>query len=131
MILTLTESAEIRYGSVSNYFSQHLAITKIQEGALHELVDPHLQIEVNHEVKVMVGTVAELAFRCLASQRDDGPHMAETVAQLEEIRDSCAGPVEQQLGSFSNIKQSNTAPFSPISVQDKWPSISSTPSISA
>ena len=108
-----------------------LAITKIQEGSLHELVDPQLEIELNHEVKMMVSAVAELAFRCLASERDDRPHMAEIVAQLEEIRDSCAGPVEQQLGSFSNIKQSNTAPFSPISVQDKWPSISSTPNISA
>jgi serine/threonine protein kinase len=81
----------------------NMAITKIQEGALHELVDPQLEIEMNHEVKVMVSAVAELAFRCLASERDDRPHMKEVVAQLEEIRHSCGtstGPGEQQLGSF-------------------------------
>jgi serine/threonine protein kinase len=106
-----------------------VAITKIQEGALHELVDPQLEIEVNHEVKVMISAVAELAFRCLASERDDRPHMKEVVAQLEKIRHSCVTlttPPEQNLGSFSNIKQ----PLSPISVQDKWPSLNSTPNIS-
>eukprot|EP00253_Pinus_taeda_P035657 PITA_35657 len=108
----------------------NLAVTKIQEGALDELVDPQLEIEVNHEVNMTVSAVAELAFRCLASERDDRPQMEEIVAQLEEIRDSCGtstGPAEQRLGTFFNIKQSNTVPFSPISVQDKWPSISSTP----
>jgi serine/threonine protein kinase len=89
----------------------NLAITKIQEGALHELVDLQLEIEVNQEVKVMVSAVAELAFRCLASERDDRPDMEEVVAQLEEIRHSAPGG--EQLGSFSNIKQPNTAPLSP------------------
>jgi len=64
----------------------NLAITKIQEGALHELVDPQLEMEVNHEMKAMVRAVAELAFRCLASERDDRPDMEEVVAQLEKIR---------------------------------------------
>eukprot|EP00253_Pinus_taeda_P016559 PITA_16559 len=67
----------------------NLAITKIQEGALNELVDPQLEIEVNQEVKIMVTAVAELAFRCVASERDDRPDMEEVVAQLEEIRHSC------------------------------------------
>jgi serine/threonine protein kinase len=101
----------------------NLAISKIQEGALHELVDLQLEIEVNQEVKVMVIAVAELAFRCLASERDDRPDMEEVVAQLEEIRHSCGtstapGP-QQQLGFFSNVKEPNTAPLSLISVQDK------------
>eukprot|EP00253_Pinus_taeda_P019442 PITA_19442 len=108
----------------------NLAITKIQEGALGELVDPQLEIEVNHEVKAMVSAVAELAVRCLASERDDRPQMEEIVVQLENIRGwygASTGPgEEQQLGSSSNINQSNTVPFSPISVQDRWPSISST-----
>jgi len=105
----------------------NLAMTKIQEGALHELVDPQLEIEVNHEVRVMVSAVAELAFGCLASERDDRPDMEEVVAQLEKIRHSSGEPS----GSFSNIKQRSTAPLSPLSVQEKWPSISSTPNISA
>eukprot|EP00253_Pinus_taeda_P033340 PITA_33340 len=111
----------------------NLAITKIQEGALHELVDPQLEMEGNHEMKAMVRAVAELAFRCLASERDDRPDMEEVVAQLEKIRCSgtSTGPGEEQLRSFCNVKEPNTALLSPFSVQDRWPSISSTPNISA
>lgn len=95
----------------------NMAISKIQEGAFHELVDPQLDIEINHLVKAMVSAVAELAFRCLASDRDDRPDMKEVVARLGEIKQSCGTPSgsgEQDWGSsFSNIKQ---PPFSSISV---------------
>lgn len=108
-----------------------MAIVKIQEGALHELVDPQLKIEENHEVKAMVCAVAELAFRCLASERDDRPHMEQVVAELEEIRHLCGGssngPGEQQEGSLSNIKQLSTAPISPTSVEDTRRTRSFTP----
>jgi serine/threonine protein kinase len=111
----------------------NMAITKIQEGALHELVDQQLEIEMNQKMKVMVSAAAELAFRCLVSERDDRPHMNEVVAQLEQIRQSWVTSTApgEQWGSFSNIKQTTTEPVSPISVQDKWPSISSTPNSSA
>lgn len=104
----------------------YMATSKIQEGALHELVDPQLEIEKNDQVEAMVSAVAELIFRCLASEGDDRPHMKEVVAQLELIR----GPVPtrgEQRGSFHYIK----LPISPTSVQDKWPSISSTPNNSS
>jgi serine/threonine protein kinase len=106
----------------------NLAITKIQEGALHQLVDPQLDIEVNHEVKVMVTAVAELAFRCLASERDDRPDMKEVVAELEVITglwSACPNP-DEHWGSFPNSKE----PLSPTSVQDNWPSINSSPNYS-
>eukprot|EP00253_Pinus_taeda_P004342 PITA_04342 len=108
----------------------NLAITKIQEGALHELADPQLEIEVNPEVKIMVRAVAELAFRCLASERDDRPDMTEVVAQLEKIRRSSGmstGPGEEHLRSFGNVKEPNTSLLSPFSVQNSRPSVSSTP----
>jgi serine/threonine protein kinase len=103
-----------------------MAISKIQEGALHELLDPLLEIEKNDQVKVMVSAVAELVFRCLASEGDDRPQMKEVVAQLQQIRGASPTTGEQR-GSFHNIKH----PLSPTSVQDKWPSISSTPNNSA
>eukprot|EP00253_Pinus_taeda_P025338 PITA_25338 len=74
----------------------NFAITKIQEGALHELVDPRLEIEVNPEVEVMVSAVSELAFRCLASERDDRPDMQNVVAQLQQIRHSCGTSTGQR-----------------------------------
>jgi len=102
----------------------NMAIAKIRQGAFYDLVDPQLDIEINHLVKAMVSAVAELAFRCLAAERDDRPHMKEVVARLEEIRESCG---EREWGSFSNIKQPTTAPLSPISVGDEWPLIRSSP----
>jgi len=66
----------------------NMPITKIQERVLHELVDRQLEIEMNQKMKVVVSVAAELAFRCLVSERDDSPHMNEVVAQLEQIRES-------------------------------------------
>eukprot|EP00253_Pinus_taeda_P032654 PITA_32654 len=101
----------------------NLAITKIQEGTLNELADSQLEIEVNQEVQIMVSAVAELAFRCVASERDDRPHMEEVVVRLEEIGHSRGRSTDlgaqHQLESFPNVKEPNTAPLLPISVQDK------------
>ncbi|XP_057835235.1 LEAF RUST 10 DISEASE-RESISTANCE LOCUS RECEPTOR-LIKE PROTEIN KINASE-like 1.2 isoform X2 [Cryptomeria japonica] len=69
----------------------HLAVAKIQAGALHELVDPDLDIEMNFEVKRMVNAVAELAYECLAIERDDRPDMRQVVFRLEQIRNSGSG----------------------------------------
>ncbi|KAH9329449.1 hypothetical protein KI387_001557, partial [Taxus chinensis] len=44
-----------------------MAVNKIKSGALDELVDPHLEIQKNPEVKIMVCAVAELALGCLAN----------------------------------------------------------------
>eukprot|EP00253_Pinus_taeda_P026877 PITA_26877 len=106
----------------------NLAISKIQEGALHQLVDPQLDIEMNHKVKVMVSAVAELAFRCLASESDDRPDMKEVVAELEKITGlwSACPKAGERWGSFP----SSTQPSSPTSVQDTWFSINSSPNYS-
>ncbi|KAL5726510.1 non-specific serine/threonine protein kinase [Ranunculus cassubicifolius] len=55
------------------YISRHrheinlakMAINRIQQRALHELVDPNLGYETDYEVSNMITLVAELAFRCL------------------------------------------------------------------
>jgi serine/threonine protein kinase len=107
-----------------------MAISKIQEGALHELVDPQLEMETNHEVKVTVSAVAELAIRCLSSESDDRPPMKEVVAQLEVIRGLwgvCPSPHEQSV-SFPTHKHWRSFPSS---VQGKWPIMTSAPNASA
>lgn len=63
----------------------HLATTKIQSGALHELVDPHLEFESDSVVKGMITSVTELAFLCLAG-KDDRTCMMEVVTQLHRIK---------------------------------------------
>lgn len=60
--------------NLSNY-----AVNKIQQGALHELIDP--RIGVNR----MTTMVAELAFRCLQSDKETRPSMDEVLVILKEI----------------------------------------------
>ncbi|GLJ09776.1 hypothetical protein SUGI_0115730 [Cryptomeria japonica] len=84
-------------------------IDKIRRGVLDELVDPDLKIEKNHEVKAMVAAVAELAFECLAGERDLRPYMKEVVARLEQIK-------EMQQQSSESSKLTSISPMaSPLS----------------
>ncbi|KAJ7519650.1 hypothetical protein O6H91_20G048500 [Diphasiastrum complanatum] len=65
-----------------------MAVSKIQCGSLEDLIDPELEIESRPDVKEEVSRVAELAFQCLASQRDDRPSMKEVAQELQSIRSS-------------------------------------------
>ncbi|KAH9306297.1 hypothetical protein KI387_010701 [Taxus chinensis] len=69
----------------------NMAMAKIQAGTLQEMVDPDLEIEKKQEVKEMVSAVAELAYECLAAERDDRPAMEQVVSKLENIRISGSG----------------------------------------
>ncbi|XP_059072409.1 LEAF RUST 10 DISEASE-RESISTANCE LOCUS RECEPTOR-LIKE PROTEIN KINASE-like 1.2 [Cryptomeria japonica] len=105
-----------------------MAVNKIKIGALQELVDPDLGIEANPEVKDMVSAVAELAFNCLANNRDIRPDMREVTSRLEQIKELHIKYLQEQPHSFSkqSIKSNGVAlPPSPTSVQERWPSITS------
>ncbi|GLJ09792.1 hypothetical protein SUGI_0115930 [Cryptomeria japonica] len=88
----------------------NMATDKIRRGVLDESVDPDLKIETNHEVKAMVATVSELAFECLAIERDFRPSMKEVVARLEQITEM----LQQSIESSKLTSISPTA--SPLSV---------------
>ncbi|OIW03628.1 hypothetical protein TanjilG_22285 [Lupinus angustifolius] len=64
----------------------NMAINKIQNQALHELVDPALGFESDFKVRKMINAVAELAFRCLQSSKDMRPTMEEVVDTLLDIQ---------------------------------------------
>lgn len=97
-----------------------MAIAKVQEGSLHELVDPNLDIDGNPHIKVMVSAVAELAFRCLAPEKESRPNMKEVVTVLEQIKQN-----------GGKCKDPALHPPSPTSVQEKWPSTRTTSENSA
>ncbi|ONK75350.1 uncharacterized protein A4U43_C03F15920 [Asparagus officinalis] len=59
-------------------------VSKIQVGALHEVVDPILVRGGN--VMESIEAVAELAFRCVAGEKDDRPNAREVVEELKRIR---------------------------------------------
>ncbi|CAK9275533.1 unnamed protein product, partial [Sphagnum jensenii] len=70
------------------------AVAKIQAGTLDEIIDSYLKRNFDiesgtHDTKTrdMVNSVAELAFRCLAAEKDDRPCMKEVLEELRRIRE--------------------------------------------
>ncbi|XP_076882459.1 LEAF RUST 10 DISEASE-RESISTANCE LOCUS RECEPTOR-LIKE PROTEIN KINASE-like 1.4 [Bidens hawaiensis] len=64
----------------------NMAITKIQNHRLDELVDKSIGFETNGMVRRTTALVAELAFRCLQQQRDMRPTMKEVEETLRGIQ---------------------------------------------
>ncbi|XP_008221705.1 PREDICTED: LEAF RUST 10 DISEASE-RESISTANCE LOCUS RECEPTOR-LIKE PROTEIN KINASE-like 1.5 [Prunus mume] len=66
-----------------------LVVSKIQMGLLHQVVDPVLIVDGN--VIDGVDVAAELAFRCVAADKDDRPDAREVVEELKRIRSRTRG----------------------------------------
>jgi hypothetical protein len=60
-------------------------VAKIQVGELREVVDPPVLGE-GSAVMASVEAVAELAFRCVAPDKDDRPDAREVLAELKRIQ---------------------------------------------
>ncbi|XP_068304670.1 LEAF RUST 10 DISEASE-RESISTANCEUS RECEPTOR-LIKE PROTEIN KINASE-like 1.4 isoform X5 [Pyrus communis] len=69
----------------------NLAVNKIQNHLVNELVDPHLGYETNYSVRRMTTAVAELAFRCLQQERDMRPTMDEVLEGLKAVQNEDLG----------------------------------------
>ncbi|CAL9239626.1 unnamed protein product [Arabidopsis halleri] len=65
----------------------NMAVSKIQNNALHELVDSSLGFDDDPEVRRKMISVAELAFRCLQQEREVRPSMDEIVEILREVKE--------------------------------------------
>ncbi|KAJ7532363.1 hypothetical protein O6H91_13G000600 [Diphasiastrum complanatum] len=63
-----------------------LALAKITNGNLEEIIDPFLEANKNPLTLAMVQRVAELAFTCLSYDKDARPTMAQVAEELENIR---------------------------------------------
>ncbi|XP_073134348.1 LEAF RUST 10 DISEASE-RESISTANCEUS RECEPTOR-LIKE PROTEIN KINASE-like 1.5 [Henckelia pumila] len=61
-----------------------LAVPRIQMGLLHQVVDPVLVVD--GEAMEGVNSVAELAFRCVAADKDDRPDARDVAAELRRIK---------------------------------------------
>lgn len=61
-----------------------MVVPRIQMGLLHQVVDPVLLVD--GEAMEGVNSVAELAFRCVASDKDDRPDARDVVAELRRIK---------------------------------------------
>ncbi|KAL2531611.1 Protein kinase family protein [Abeliophyllum distichum] len=64
----------------------NMAINKIHNRTLHELVDQSLGFEMDCNTRRMITLVAELAFRCLQQERDMRPSMEEVLEVLRGVQ---------------------------------------------
>ncbi|XP_038701511.1 LEAF RUST 10 DISEASE-RESISTANCE LOCUS RECEPTOR-LIKE PROTEIN KINASE-like 1.4 isoform X2 [Tripterygium wilfordii] len=111
----------------------NMAINKIQNHALHELVDPCLGFEKDSVIRRMITSVVELAFRCLQQERDMRPSMEEVREILRGIQNENFGGQKAEVvdigGDDVGLLKNSTPPLSPDSVvTDKWVSSSTTTS---
>ncbi|KAF8113646.1 hypothetical protein N665_0047s0052 [Sinapis alba] len=108
----------------------NMAISKIQNNAVHELVDPSLGFAKDPEVKRSMTSVAELAFRCLQQEREGRPAMDEIVEILKGIKGENHGTpppdvVDIEVSGEDDVgllRHSVPPPVSPDT--DKWTSSS-------
>ncbi|XP_027123241.2 LEAF RUST 10 DISEASE-RESISTANCEUS RECEPTOR-LIKE PROTEIN KINASE-like 1.2 isoform X2 [Coffea arabica] len=64
----------------------NIAVHRIQNHLLHELVDDNLGYGSDYKLTAMIEDVAELAFQCLQYERDMRPTMQEVLQALLEIQ---------------------------------------------
>ncbi|PNY06349.1 putative serine threonine-protein kinase [Trifolium pratense] len=63
-----------------------MVVSRIHTGQLKEVLDPVLDLSNDGEMLNAVAAVAELAFRCVASDTDDRPDSKEVVEELKRVR---------------------------------------------
>ncbi|KAL5726526.1 non-specific serine/threonine protein kinase [Ranunculus cassubicifolius] len=98
----------------------NMAINRIQQRALHELVDPNLGYETDYEVRNMITLVAELAFRCLQQEKDMRPSMTEVLEILRGIASDTKNNIDDMDTSTAARLLEHSQPLSPDAVTDKW-----------
>ncbi|XVF12291.1 hypothetical protein REPUB_Repub08aG0103100 [Reevesia pubescens] len=112
----------------------NMAINKIQNRELHDLVDPSLGFESDYKIRKMITGVAEVAFQCLQNEKDMRPTMAQVLEALMGIQNEDYNKEKAEEMDISADKvvllKSGSPPHSPDSVMIKWVSSSTTPSIS-
>ncbi|KAL5726525.1 hypothetical protein ACHQM5_009563 [Ranunculus cassubicifolius] len=108
----------------------NMAVNRIQQGALHELLDPNLGYETDYEIKTMMTLVAELAFRCLQQEKDMRPYMTEVLEVLRGIASATNNKTDDMDVSAAARLLKHSQPLSPDAVTDNWPSRNTTPNTS-
>ncbi|KAI3726452.1 hypothetical protein L1987_66249 [Smallanthus sonchifolius] len=96
----------------------NMAMTKIQNHMLDELVDKSIGFETNGLVRRTTALVAELAFRCLQQQKDMRPTMKEVVETLRGIQNDDSNAQKPEVLDIvvddgGLLKGHNTEPTSP------------------
>lgn len=106
----------------------NMAINKIQNHALHELVDQSLGFDTDQNVARMIMAVAELAFQCLQSEKEMRPAMDEVLEVLISIESEGCPTIktEEMKSPPDSVGLLKQKPSSPDSVTTNWVSWPST-----
>ncbi|KAA8542733.1 hypothetical protein F0562_023885 [Nyssa sinensis] len=102
----------------------NLAINKIQNHVLHELVDPCLGFESDYKVRKMITDVAELVFQCLQDEKEMRPSMQDVWETLQRIQNEGRDVKKaEELDIPADdvvLLKSDSATLSPDSVTANW-----------
>ncbi|CAO2180813.1 unnamed protein product [Urochloa humidicola] len=106
----------------------NMALNRIQNHEVEQLVDPELGYETDDETKRMVDLVAELAFQSLQLERDLRPSIKEVVDALNCIKngDSPEKMIEMKSPKEDAHLLRNSVQYSPDSVIHRFHSQSTT-----
>ncbi|CAL9190055.1 unnamed protein product [Musa hybrid cultivar] len=113
-----------------------MAVNKIQNEELDQLVDPRLWRESNSEVIWMIRQVAEVAFGCLQEERDMRPTMKEVLEALRGIEGKGSNRKKGAEADDAVAKDDDRSllgerpPHSPDTVNAEWESRLTTPNAS-
>ncbi|CAI8594899.1 unnamed protein product [Vicia faba] len=80
-----------------------MALNRIQNQALHEIVDPTLGFESDSKVKKMIVAMGELAFQCLQSSKDMRPSMDEVLESLKDIQNGGKHKSQPEVMDISSL----------------------------
>ncbi|GLT71934.1 hypothetical protein SLA2020_439160 [Shorea laevis] len=107
----------------------NMAINKIQNHTLHELVDQSLGFQSDYTIQRMITAVAELAFQCLQYVKDMRPSMVEVLEALQDIQNKdYTKDQAEEMGIAADdavLLKKDSQPLSPDSALN-WISTSST-----
>ncbi|CAL4965065.1 unnamed protein product [Urochloa decumbens] len=106
----------------------NMALNRIQNHEVEQLVDPELGYETDGETKRMIDLVAELAFQCLQLERDLRPSIKEVVDALNCIKngDSPEKKMDMKSPKEDTHLLKNSVQYSPDSVIHRFHSQSTT-----
>lgn len=76
-----------------------MVVSRIHTGQLKEVLDPVLDLGNDNDALDAVGAVAELAFRCVASDKDDRPDSKEVVGELKRVRSRISGGITRSMST--------------------------------
>nr|POE55854.1 leaf rust 10 disease-resistance locus receptor-like protein kinase-like 1.1 [Quercus suber] len=123
-----------------------LAVNKVEKGAFHELIDPHLGFESDEGVRTMTILVAKLAFQCLLQDKEMRPSMDEVLEALKKIQSGKDAHEDQEMayddvGTLHvqhpaspdhdevHVSKNKRLPLLPKDVTDFWTSRCTTPNV--